>query len=136
MAQFSCDFYKEQNLCIARFNVGVVDMQRFVEEVTTEIFMREGWVSGMGILYDLRKAVSLNLTYELADEIDMNVSEEQAREVDQCRRVLLCGNNAVYGQFRMWTSVMETADMALVTKSLDDALKWLCVNDPAAVGLG
>ena len=129
---FDCNFFPDTKLCVftGRGDIAVAQ----IKTVASQLFDDPAWEPGWDILYDFRGATISGLDYQRMRSAVFRDKSFNGR-VKGARVVFVADTDLTYGLMRMWQTMSADRPIEIrVFRRIKDALQFLGVQDPAAIG--
>lgn len=135
MRTFDVRFFEKDMICRAVAIPEKTTLYSLVEASMNEIFKMPEWISGMGVLYDIRNVKKLS---ENSFNKSLKIAEYASTFQDVVgngKRSVLVNKDAIFGTFRQFIVLRQFPDNTFsVFKELDEALQWIGIENPEKFG--
>jgi len=135
MSKYRCEFFPRENLCVTTTNDDRLDLADIVMWFCENVIENEAHITGVKYLFDFRSLSGVeNFNYMTAKTSGEKYRQKCLPKIGNNRRVLVASNDLVFGEFRMWTMIMQATEKARICRNMEDAFDWLGVDDPGLIG--
>ncbi len=136
MSDFSCDIFKDQNICVVKTLKERITAEEFLTWLSEIVCELTEFKSSMKALFDFRSLRKI----EEVSFVDDDESGTYFKDIVQKKmgkkepRAIIANLDGVYYTTAMWCQVMDIEARTKVFETPEEAFQWLSIEDPSAVG--